>query len=427
MSGSPTVLLFATLALTLLFAPALVIFFGGIPRRRTALVILASIPVTLVLASGEWLLLGSDLGVAIFQGAVAAASVCAVLVVGLRNGRVSGYLVFTGVWVVAVLVPVGFSAFDVRGGLLAAQVGMLDFGGASTVAICTATAALAITTISRPRGNAVGGVPRRSVAMLVFCAATGAIGWLALGTGAELVLDDTSLILVRNELLGATAGMAGWTLTQVINVRRATPAGVVAGLFAGSAVVLAALPWVSPLSAVVIGFGAGTLGHVTSATARSKGAGAWATLLGALGVPGALGLLATGVVAEPLGLIFSGHTELLVSQFAGVALVVAYSFVVALVLALIVDRVLGLVGSSRYVDESVMRLYRAYGSGDEDAVRGLVHSGMSWPEGWNWHAAGIPTRSRRRRDGGITVSFDGSETTHIYTERDGLFDRMELG
>lgn len=427
MSGSPTVLVLATLAVTLLLAPALVLFFGGWPTRRRLVVLALVVPLSLVLAAGEWLLLGSDFGVSVFQGAVAAASVCAILVVGLRSGRTRGYLVFSACWLLLVVVPIGYAAFDVLNGFLASRLGLLDFGGAGVIAISTGTAALAIVTISHPRGNAVGGLPRRSVAMFALCAIAGTIGWLALGTGAELVIDESTIILVRNELLGAAAGMVGWTVAQVINVRRATVAGVVAGMFAGSAVVLASLPWVSPLSVVIVAFGAGTLGHVVAVTARRKGAGPWATLLGALGVPGAVGLLATGVVAEPSGLIFSGHSELLASQLVGLVLIVAYSYVGALVLAFAVDRVLGLVGSSRYIDESVVRLYRAYQAGDEAAVRSLVHSGMSWPEGWDWRAVEVPVRSRRQRDGGIAVTFAGSKAVHVYRERDGLFDRMEFG
>lgn len=425
MTGSPIVLLLATLGIILLLTPALVLFFGGVPDRRRVLLLAVAAPATLVLAGTEWLILGSDLGVAVFQGAVAAASLCTILSVGLRTGHARGYLLFGGLWVSLVLVPVGFSLFDVRNGLLLARLGTLDFGGASIIAICTGTAAMALAAVSRPLGNAVGSVPR-GAAVLVSCAIAGLLGWLALSGGAELVVDETTLIVARNELIGAAAGAAGWMITQVVNVHRATIAGLVAGIFAGSVVILASSPWLTPLAVIVLGIGAGALGHVSAAAGRRRGVGPWATLVAVLLVPGAGGFLATGIVAAPAGLIFSGHGGLLASEVGGLVLVVGYGFAVTFLLAVLVDRTVGLLGSSRLVDEAIVRLYRAYASGDEDAVRGLVHPEMQWPPGWDWRTAPIPSRSRRLRGGEIAVSFPDSAVAHHYSERDGLFDRMEL-
>ena len=91
MLGSPIVLLLATLAVTFLLVPALIIFFSGLQNRRNGAVIAVAFPASMLVACGEWLLLGSDVDVAVFQGAVAAAAVSVILAVGLRAGRVPGY------------------------------------------------------------------------------------------------------------------------------------------------------------------------------------------------------------------------------------------------------------------------------------------------------------------------------------------------
>lgn len=421
----PAVLLPATLGIALLLAPALALFFGGIPHRRNGVALVLAFPAALVLAAGGWLALGSELEVSIFQGAVAATSVTTILAIGLRFGRLRGYLVFAAVWVLLVLVPVGYSLFDVESGSLAVTLGALDFGGVSVIALCTGTAAAAISIVSRRLGNAVGPAPRRTGLTFAYCAVTGVAGLLAVSVGAELVLDATTQTLVANGLLASAAGTIGWAIAQVVNVRRATVAGLVAGAFAGSVVVLAASPWFDPTTAIVLGLGAGVLGHVSSVAARRTGAGAWATLLGVCLVPGALGMLAAGILADGPGLVYSGHIELLVSEFSALVLVLGYSFVVALVLALVIDRTMRLTGRSRLVDETIARLYESLRAGDlGDAP---LHPDMKWPEGWDVTApVGVPVRTQRLRGGWIAVQFADGGLVHSYRETDGLFDQMEL-
>jgi ammonia channel protein AmtB len=458
MSGSPIVLLLATIGITVLLAPSLALFFGGRPDARLRRVIAIAIPGSMLIATLGWMLLGATLGVAAFQGALAATAVAVILAVGLRTGSVRGYLLFCLLWLVLVIIPVGYSLFDVVHGPLATSLGTLDFGGVSILALCTGTAALALSLVSRRRGNAVGGPPKRSRTAFAVAGAGAVLGWLAVDIGAELVVDSTTLTLAANELWAALAGAAGWTVAQVINVHRATAAGFVAGLLAGSIVVLPASPWLDTTSVVVLGLVAGILGHVAAVAARRSGIGLWATLVGVCLVPGAVGLVGAGVVARGLGLVFSGHTDLLGAQLSGLTIVLAYSFTVTLLLAVIVDRGLRLTGSSRHVDETILRLYRDLNARDADAALARVHPELRWDTGessgpvegadavrerWerDWAAGSpllTPLRSRRRRQGWIEVELQqapsGSPSTgvtrtlvHRYTERAGLFDRMELG
>ena len=427
MTGSPSSLLVATLGIALFLAPALALFFGGIPDRRRALTLALSFLGTFALATGEWLLLGSDSGVAVYQGSLAASSVVALLAVGLRLGRLRGYLAFSVVWVTLVLVPVGFSLFDVASGALAGTLGTLDFAGVGVIALCTGTAAAAISIVSRSLGNAVGGFPRRTRITFLYCAVAGVIGLLAMNVGAELEIDATTVTLVGNELFAAGAGAIGWAIAQIANVRRATVAGLVAGVFAGSIVVLPASPWFDTTTVVVLGLGAGVLGHVSSVAARTTGGGTWATLLGVCLVPGALGMIAAGVVAHGPGLVYSGHIELLASQFSGLVLVLGYSLAISLLLALTIDRTMRLTGSSRFVDETIARLYAALQAGDLEAVSAAVDPEMQWPDGWDLAApVSVPVRTHRLRGGWIAVQFADGGLVHSYHESNGVFDRMEL-
>lgn len=458
MTGSPTVLLLATVGITLLLAPALALFFGGRPDARVRWAIAVAVPASTLLATSLWMLLGSAFSVAVFQGSLASTAVAVILAVGLRTGSVRGYAVFAALWVVLVLVPVGYALFDVVHGPLATTLGTLDFGGVSILALCTGTAALAIAIVSRQVGNAAGGPPRRSRLAFALAGAAALVGWLAVDIGAELVLDETTLTLAVNELWAAGAGAVGWTIAQVINVRRATFGGAVAGILAGSIVVLPASPWFDTTTAVVLGLAAGILGHVASVSARRNGIGMWATLMGVCLVPGMIGLVGAGVLARGLGLIFSGKAELLSSQLGGLVIVSGYSFVVTMLIALGVDRSVRLVGSSRFVDETIVRFYNELNARDLDAALARLHPDVAWPSGWGggslvgtealrehltryWSTMQpelTPVRSHRVEGGWIEVdvhqivrNLDGVVLTdntlvHAFRERAGLFDRMEL-
>ena len=458
MTGSPPLLLLATVAISVLLAPALGLFVGGWPGRRGARALALSIPASVVLTAIGWMLLGADLGVAVYQGALAATAVVVILAVGLRTGSIRGYAAFSALWILLVLIPVGFSAFDVVHGPLVTLLGTLDFGGASILALCTGTAAVAIALVSRRRGNATGGVPRRSAGIFAFSAVALLVGFVAVDVGSELVFDATTATLAVNELLAALAGLIGWTLAQLINVRRPTLAGLVAGMLAGSIVVLPASPWLDTTSVVVLALIAGIVGHVAAVAARRSGGGAWATLIGVFLVPGAVGFVGSGVVAQGLGLVFSGHIDLLGAQLGGLSIIVVYSLVVTALIALVLDRTIGLTARSRLVDETIARLYAALNARDIEGVLARLHPAIAWPNGWEgsdltgtdavrgllmrqWAVlspVSTPVRSHRVRGGWIEVDVHqllhdaegtviaDSTLVHAYRERDGLFDRMEL-
>lgn len=458
MTGSPPVLLLATVGITFFLAPALALFLGGWPDLRRARALALSIPASMLLTAIGWMLLGFDLGVAVYQGAWTATAVVVVLAVGLRTGSVRGYAAFSALWILLVLIPVGFSLFDVVHGPLVTLLGTLDFGGASILALCTGTAAAAIALVSRQRGNATGGAPPRSAGVFAFSAVALLVGFIVVNAGSELVLDTTTATLAVNELWAALAGLVGWTLAQLINVHRPTFAGLVAGMLAGSIVVLPASPWLDTTSVVVLALIAGILGHVAAVTARRSGSGPWATIIGVLLVPGAVGFIGSGVVAQGLGLVFSGHIDLLSAQVGGLSIIVVYSLVVTVLIVLALDRTIGLTAHSRFVDETVARLYAALNARDIDGVLARLHPAISWPSGWEgsdltgadavrglltrqWaelSPVSTPVRSHRVRGGWIEVDVHqvlrdpngavlaDSTLVHAYREREGLFDRMEL-
>ncbi len=86
-----------------------------------------------------------------------------------------------------------------------------------------------------------------------------------------------------------------------------------------------------------------------------------------------------------------------------------------------------LTGSSRFVDETIARLYAALQAGDLEAVSAAVDPEMQWPDGWDLAApVSVPVRTHRLRGGWIAVQFADGGLVHSYHESNGVFDRMEL-
>lgn len=324
----------ATAGVILFLCPAMALFFGGLPTRRDAAWLGAFALASVAVATGEWMLLGQPPALALLQGALAAAAVLTVASIGIRAGRRPLLAVILGLWLVAVVVPLGFALFDVEDGWIAAGIGTLDFAGACVLGVIPGTAAIAMALALRWTRAPVIDQPRRPWWLFLCCAIAGVLGFLAVAVGAELVIDETTMVLVVNTLLGVTGGIIGWTAAQVANVHRASVAGVVAGAFAGILVVLPASPWLEPVAVLVLAVIASIVGHITAIAFRRRDEKrAWASLIGICLVPAAIGMIAAGIVANGQGLLYSGHADLAEAQLQGLAIVLVVSFAATLAIA----------------------------------------------------------------------------------------------
>ena len=318
----------ATIGVVVFLCPALALFFGGLPSRTDGFWLSGAGTGAVLLATGEWMALGQPLAIALFQGSLGAAAVLTIASVGFRAGRHRSMVALLGAWLVVVVVPLGFSLFDIEKGPLVANLGTLDFAGACALGVIPGTAALAVAIIHRWFGVVVPGPPRRPVWLLLCCGFAGVLGFVAVGVGAELVIDETTVRVLANAVIAAAGGAVGWVAAQVANIHRANAAGVVAGVFAGSVVVLPASPWLQPVAVLVLAVIASVLGHITTIALRSRSyKEAWSSLVGILLVPASVGMIGAGIVAAGPGLLYSGHTDLAQSQLQGLALVLVASFV----------------------------------------------------------------------------------------------------
>lgn len=327
----------ATAVVVIFLGPALALFFGGIPSRTDAIWLGSASAATIAVATGEWMLLGQPAPIALFQASVASVALLTVASIGIRAGRRTSLGVALGIWLVAVVVPLGSALFDIEHGPIAVGLGTLDFAGACTLGLIPGTAAIAIALVHRWSDLAIVEPPRRPPGLFVYCAIASVLGFTAVSVGAELIIDDTTTVLVVNAVLAAVGGAMGWTVAQIANVHRATAGGVVAGILAGSVVILAASPWLEPVAVIVLALIASATGHLTTIAFRSRASKqAWAALIGICLIPAVIGLVAAGIVAAGPGLLYSGHADLAESQLQGLGVTLVVSFVMTLAIAAVV-------------------------------------------------------------------------------------------
>jgi Amt family ammonium transporter len=136
---------------------------------------------------------------------------------------------------------------------------------------------------------------------------------------------------------------AEWVISK-----RPTILGLASGIVAGLVAITPAAGFVGPMSAILIGLGAGFLCYLACLAKVKLGYDDSLDVVGVHGVGGLWGALATGLFASVAvnegganGLFFGNPAQLGI-QFVAVAATMIYSFVLSYILLKVVDAVMGL-------------------------------------------------------------------------------------
>jgi len=282
-----------------------------------------------VVAGTAWAVVTGDLLVVLLQAALASASVAVIAAIGVKRMPRRSLIAFLAAWLLLVLLPVGFSVLDVTEGWLSAEVGLLDFGGATQLGLATGAAVASLGLIGERSPQwwlvLIGGV-------LVVA------GLVVLVIGAEFMIDRLTPIVARNVVVAAGGGFIAWTVSELIATRRLTVTGIVAGAIAGALAAIAGAPWLTAGWSLVLGIVTGAVAAIVARVLSRTRVRSGATLAAVAGVAGIVGLLHPGVVANISGYIFSGKLDLWVGQLTGVAVVLGYSLAAAIGIAAVVRR-----------------------------------------------------------------------------------------
>jgi Amt family ammonium transporter len=263
--------------------------------------------------------------------------------------KFSAYAIFIGVWLVLVYGPVAHWVF--AGGFLA-NMGALDFAGGAVVHINAGAAALAvILVLGRRRGYPETPMPPHNLPMTVLGTGILWFGWAGFNAGSALAANGVAAQALMNTILAPAAAMLGWLLVERLKDGHATTLGAASGAVAGMVAITPCAGFVGGMAPVYIGFLTGALCYLALGLKKRFGFDDSLDVIAVHLVGGLFGSIILGffadpkvnsVVAHPGLLIKNGGTDLLLDQLVASGITLGYSFVVSLVLAKVLDLVIGI-------------------------------------------------------------------------------------
>jgi Amt family ammonium transporter len=283
-----------------------------------------------------------------FQGIFAAITVALISGAIADRAKFGAWMFFAGLWATLVYFPVAHwvFAFDdfvaETGGWIANDLGALDFAGGTAVHINAGAAGLAIAIVLGKRIG-FGKSPMRphNLPLVMLGAALLWFGWFGFNAGSAVASNGTAGLALLNTIGATVAAVLAWLLVEKIRDGHATSLGAASGVVAGLVAITPACAAVGASGALAIGFVAGIVCARSVGLKFKFGFDDSLDVVAVHLVGGIIGTMMIGLVGVDVGLFNGGGTEQLGKQAIGVVAVFAYSFILSLILAKIVDLIMG--------------------------------------------------------------------------------------
>ncbi len=253
--------------------------------------------------------------------------------------RFSALLLFMGLWLLLVYVPVAHWVWEPSGWL--AQLGVLDFAGGTVVHINAGVSGLACAwMLGRRIGFGQEPLMPANLGYTMMGASLLWVGWMGFNGGSACAADGRAGMAMLATQIGAAAATLAWMVAEWAVRGTPTLLGLCSGAVAGLVAITPASGYVDPKSAALIGLLAGFACYWgATGLKRLLGAADSLDVFGVHGVGGVVGALLTGVLASPA---IGGVSGSLATQAIGVAATLAYSGFVTLGILAVVNALVGL-------------------------------------------------------------------------------------
>jgi ammonium transporter, Amt family len=283
-----------------------------------------------------------------FQGIFAAITVALISGSIADRAKFGAWMVFAGVWATLVYFPVAHwvFAFDdfvaETGGWIANDLGAIDFAGGTAVHINAGAAGLAVAIVLGKRVG-FGRSPMRphNLPLVMLGAALLWFGWFGFNAGSAVASNGTAGLALLNTIGATAAAVLAWLVVEKVRDGHATSLGAASGVVAGLVAITPACAAVTASGALLIGVVAGALCAMSVGLKFRFGFDDSLDVVAVHLVGGIVGTMMIGLVGVEVGLFNGGGTEQLVKQATGVVAVLAYSFIMTLIIAKVIDLVMG--------------------------------------------------------------------------------------
>jgi len=260
--------------------------------------------------------------------------------------RFGPMLLFTGLWSLLVYAPL---AHWMWGGGWLAQLGALDFAGGVVVHISSGfSAVVCAVVLGKRQGYGTDYMAPHSLPLTLLGTGLLWFGWFGFNAGSALGANGVAVAAFVATHTAGSMGALAWMTVEWIHRGKPTVLGVASGAVAGLATVTPGSGFVAPLSAMLIGLGAGSLCYVAIIWKAKFGYDDSLDVMGIHGAGGVIGTLATGLFASkavnPGGAdgLFFGNPALFAIQVLAVIVAVLFSMIGTYVILKLVGRVMDL-------------------------------------------------------------------------------------
>jgi ammonium transporter, Amt family len=274
--------------------------------------------------------------------------------------KFSAMVMFMVLWSIVVYSPMAHMVWGVGGFLNAAggRFPTLDFAGGTVVHVTSGVSALVCALyLGRRVGYPREPMPPHSMVLSFIGACMLWVGWFGFNAGSALAGGTLATSAFVATHFGAAAAALGWSAVEWLRNGKPSALGAISGAVAGLVAITPAAGFVSPMSALAIGFIAGGFCYFMVSVVKAKlGYDDSLDAFGVHGAGGTLGALLTGVFASsavnpifkesngnplPSGLI-DGNAHQLLNQIVGIAMAWGLAIGGTLLVLKIVDMTIGL-------------------------------------------------------------------------------------
>jgi Amt family ammonium transporter len=363
-------------AFVLLMTPGLSFFYGGMVQRKNLISTMLQSIITMGVISLFWVIVGFSLAFGesvhgvignpltffMFRGVGAAthpdlspaiplalfamfqlkfAIITPALITGSFAERVrfSSYVLFTILFSIFIYAPLAHCTWHPDG--LLRRWGVLDFAGGTVVHMSAGFAALAGALVlgrrrihRERRGHAPANIPYvlLGAGMLWF-------GWFGFNCGSALGANETAVLAFVTTNTASAAAMVSWLLLDAAKGAKPSALGASIGAVVGLVAITPAAGYVNVEQSFVIGAAAGVICNAIARLRAGTEIDDTLDVFPCHGMGGVVGMLATGIFADKVGLVHGSATTFL-HHLAALFIVGAYSFGGAFVLYKITDKIL---------------------------------------------------------------------------------------
>ncbi|MEE3502529.1 ammonium transporter [Acidiphilium acidophilum] len=388
-AGDTAWMLISSVLVLLMTIPGLVLFYGGMVRKKNVLAMMMQSVVICALVTVLWMLIGYSLAFSngnAFIGGLSDALLAnlahdwntpftlgaglsdavhlrvpesvfimfqltfAIITPAVITGsfaermKFSALLVLMACWSILVYAPVAHWVWSPAGWLY--RLGLADYAGGTVVEINSGIAGLICALyLGRRLGFGQDNMMPWNLSYAVMGASLLWVGWLGFNSGGAGGANPNAGMAVLVTQMAAAGATLSWSAVEWLFQGKPTVLGAISGAVAGLVAITPAAGFVLPGAALLLGLAAGIVSYIAVTMAKTRfGYDDSLDAFGVHGVAGILGTLSIGVLAfAPLsgGAIHAGLHQLLI-QAIGVGATIAYSGAMTGAILFVLDRTMGL-------------------------------------------------------------------------------------